>query len=607
MYCEKCGKQLPEDSLFCQYCGSKIEVIKEEKNIPIDTDCKQEISSEDVFKLMMETQIKATKEAYVANSQVQTNYENDNDFGLVPEKPIYTLALKSVDGEIEYLRRLRAIDGKPVKWARQGSMSIEGVHGMIDIYDIYLLSGEKYKTIYINMYGAHTSSSVPRGFVDSSSLINKPSISKTSKSTKNSAKTKKIVIISAIALVVIVLGIVLALPEIKYQKANNLLEENQYDAAYAAFIELENYRNSEDMLNECLYLKACSLLDRAKHEDAIELFAELDGYKNSKQKLNEAKYCYVLENRNNLDVTTFDYLKSLKNQDYKDSANIYAQLYDWKITVFAINSSETDEITNENSISKHKPVYFHMILSGGEPGASTRVTVRSTLPNGNTDEYVFENKWGDGDYLWYGWSEGIYINPTYGASGILRCDFYDDEGNLIGAGSINMVDPNPNEQQDLARAEVVDWLKDNYSTYKDNCMTYSAFSEDESTYYALEYDTLEDHLYIGSSWQFEDGDSMFLLLSLDSDNLEYNYTAVYTSGQYQNQMKGTIKSTQFTSETVLSYISYNGDYWNKEILINLYSSAYIDLIEFFDWCLSDNDIDVSIADFGFRKISFSDN
>lgn len=112
----------------------------------------------------------------------------------------------------------------------------------------------------------------------------------------------------------------------------------------------------------------------------------------------------------------------------------------WKIVVIAVNSSEFDEATYKDSISKYDPVYFHFKLSGGGPGETVRITARSVLPNGMVEEYIFEDEWGDGDILWYGWTEGIYEYPEYGAVGTLHCDFYDDEGNLIGVASVDITE-----------------------------------------------------------------------------------------------------------------------------------------------------------------------
>lgn len=92
--------------------------------------------------------------AMKANSKTQPDNEGDSDFGLVPEKPIFTLALKSVEGEKEYLDKLYTVNGEKIKYNRRGSTSVNGINGMIDIYETYLPSGQPYKIIYINMYGA---------------------------------------------------------------------------------------------------------------------------------------------------------------------------------------------------------------------------------------------------------------------------------------------------------------------------------------------------------------------------------------------------------------------------------------------------------------------
>lgn len=191
---------------------------------------------------------------------------------------------------------------------------------------------------------------------------------------------------------------------------------------------------------EYKYNKACENLDNGLHNIAIEQFEELDGYKDSENKINEAKYRYVLTNRNNKDATTFIYLKDLKEQDYKDSSNIYEEIYDWKIKVVAVNSSEDDETTTKESISKYESVYFHLKLTGGTPDSSVRVTVKSILPNGNFEEYTFDEEWVDNDTGWYGWYESVYQYPQYGTTGTLQCKFYDDSNNLIGVGSILITD-----------------------------------------------------------------------------------------------------------------------------------------------------------------------
>jgi len=119
---------------------------------------------EDLLRSIMAFQANETINAMKANAESQPNNENDADFGLVPEKPIFTLATMSVDGEKEYLNKLYTTDGNKITYTRRGSTSASGINGMIDIYDTHLPSGQFYKTIYIDMYGAKMSQSAPKGF-----------------------------------------------------------------------------------------------------------------------------------------------------------------------------------------------------------------------------------------------------------------------------------------------------------------------------------------------------------------------------------------------------------------------------------------------------------
>lgn len=459
LICPNCKNELPSDSGFCQYCGSKIEAPIVDNNSS-QVEIKEEPLTDEVITPVVENETAAKilasgiiegQKAMEANRESQPHNELDADFGLVPQKPVYTVG---IDEQEKYLKSLRTINGESIKWNRRGSMNVDGVNGLVDVYDTYLPSGEEYKTVYINMYGASNSTFAPKGFSYSNQATATP-ISPIKKRTgKKSKKLKIALLITGVVAFVAILFFVFAMPEINYQRASTLLNEDKYDAARLAFVDLGNYRNSEDMVDECTYQKACSLISgisidnyysaKTTAKEAIDLFEGLNGYKNSNDKINEVKYkvvsnhsSYIYEGeiyyRNN-DTTIFDYLRELKSHNYKDSANRYKKLYDWKIEVVAVNSSEDDDTTNQTTIKRNTPIYFHIDLSGGEPNEEIRITVKSTLPNGNTTEYTFETKWNTYSAGWYGWTEGLY------STGTLRCYFYDEDGNMIGAGSVKIVE-----------------------------------------------------------------------------------------------------------------------------------------------------------------------
>lgn len=114
MLCNKCKHTLPDDSEFCQYCGNELEVV--DKADISDMPDLENMSSDDALKEISEFYIEETIKAMNANEKSQSNKERDSDFGLVPEKPIYTLALKLVDGETEYLNKLYTPKGEKIRW-----------------------------------------------------------------------------------------------------------------------------------------------------------------------------------------------------------------------------------------------------------------------------------------------------------------------------------------------------------------------------------------------------------------------------------------------------------------------------------------------------------
>ena len=96
--------------------------------------------------------------------------------------------------------------------------------------------------------------------------------------------------IAAIAAVVIV---VWGIPFVRYQTAQDLLNDGHYDQAAAAFADMRDYRDAAAQILECDYLKAQSLLNEGGEEalaEAEKLFTQLADYKESAELKKQASY-----------------------------------------------------------------------------------------------------------------------------------------------------------------------------------------------------------------------------------------------------------------------------------------------------------------------------
>ncbi len=290
MICNKCNHKLPNDSEFCQYCGSKIEIA----TAPAEET--PSISKEEALAKILAAGVVEGHKAVEANRAAQPQNEADSQFGLVPEKPIYTAG---IDEQERYLQSLRTPTGEPIKWSRRGSMSVHGIHGMIDVYDIYLMNGAEYKTIYINMYGARNSTMAPSGFVLMAPAPKATAVKAPKQKEPKARKPKKpvnkklVVCLTVIPIAVIILALLAAfvlVPGLKYNHAKSLLENGNYELAYSEFLALDGYSDSENMLLECRYVQAIKYRDAGDYELANKIFESLGNYRDSKILIHKHEY-----------------------------------------------------------------------------------------------------------------------------------------------------------------------------------------------------------------------------------------------------------------------------------------------------------------------------
>ena len=114
--------------------------------------------------------------------------------------------------------------------------------------------------------------------------------------TKKTINKKLIVllIVTPLTIAIILLLIIFFLvPEMKYNHAKKLLEEGNYELAYTAFLELDDFSDSEDMLRECRYIQAIKYRDIGDYELANKIFESLGNYRDSQIMIHKHDYRIV--------------------------------------------------------------------------------------------------------------------------------------------------------------------------------------------------------------------------------------------------------------------------------------------------------------------------
>ena len=211
-----------------------------------------------------------------------------------------------------------------------------------------------------------------------------------------------------------------------YKDACKSLENGDFEDAYHKFVVLNGFMDSDEMTIETIYRKADDLLTKGAYEEAMQQFSSISYYKDSKTKVSECKYAYVLANKNNKDKLTYSYIIELKEQGYKDSAEVYDEIYKWRGTGI-INTVKNDSVNHSKEISPYsKYVHFCFEIQGGIAGDTVDVSYTVVYPDGTsyTPKDNFYNKKA-GDIIEVEWTDGIHNNPSNAKKGTLTVTLYE--------------------------------------------------------------------------------------------------------------------------------------------------------------------------------------
>ncbi len=80
------------------------------------------------------------------------------------------------------------------------------------------------------------------------------------------------------------------LPKSKYDAAQDLLTNGEFDASISLFNEVKSFSDSEEMILLAKYRKALKLMDEDKYTAALAVFGELEGYRDTEIKKQQCNY-----------------------------------------------------------------------------------------------------------------------------------------------------------------------------------------------------------------------------------------------------------------------------------------------------------------------------
>lgn len=229
--------------------------------------------------------------------------------------------------------------------------------------------------------------------------------------------------------------------EVRYRYALQLETAEDWENAYKQFKRLDKYKDSFNRYQNARYEFATIQFENKKYQEAATGFAELGYYKDSKAQANEAMWGYIDGHRSKTDITTYRFLKELKQINYKESKKMYELYYAYSVSLVAVNTNRNDNETISISVARNCPyLHFEFQLSGGPPAGGEveflTLTHRVYWPNGGVDYSSWE--W---DNLLSGETFGCYWegfdNPGNIPTGKVTIKVYNKtNGEYLGEGSV---------------------------------------------------------------------------------------------------------------------------------------------------------------------------
>lgn len=157
--------------------------------------------------------------------------------------------------------------------------------------------------------------------------------------------------------------------------------------------------------------------------------------------------------------------------------------------------------------------------------------------------------------------------------------------------------------QYTANDKLYDWLKEKYNLALDNCLYYKI--DGKSFVYAIGYDYESEICFLEGIKILNDGSEVCVQIDLSTVDGEYLFYARSSSGGIINESAGKIKAADYTENTLLTLVKYEGNFFNKDKLTKIYSEEVFAVIEWFAYCIDNYIEDLTLSDFGFYELNFN--
>lgn len=214
-----------------------------------------------------------------------------------------------------------------------------------------------------------------------------------------------------------------------YARATALYQSGKYEEARRIFDALDGYSDSGEMVKACDYGIAEGLIESDPAE-AIEILEDLGSYQESEKLLKQAKMSYCESHNDNTDTDTYAYLKELKAANYPGAADLYDELYTYRIVDAFWNDDEDndDPASGVTKLSTKKDQILHFTLRGGTPDdENMKIQYTVTWPSGNKSNDEFK-------------SRAVYYTLTLenDVAGTLKVDLFTPDGKLLHTATVTV-------------------------------------------------------------------------------------------------------------------------------------------------------------------------